>query len=148
MASRRDDYDRFTYETYTGPNMEKADKFPNFRDGDVEVVLTQTRIYQLHRSSLINASPTMRRLLADAHSAKLCSKAIKKGVVIRNRVDATVNADESGPGIVLAPVKLDEWGESKHGYPVGLSANENGLIVDPIYPVSVLQIPTLRRISG
>lgn len=80
----------------------------------------------------------MRRLLDEQYTAKLTSKAIKKGVVVRNKLVAIDNPepldDEPKAGRILEPVNLDSDGKAIDGKPPGLDL-ENGMAVPYIVTV-------------
>ena len=57
--------------------------FPDFTDGDVRIVLSGSRQYQLHSTVLKNISPVLSEQLHQNYAAKLCSKAIKRNVTTR-----------------------------------------------------------------
>ncbi|KAK5135590.1 hypothetical protein LTR08_005070 [Meristemomyces frigidus] len=110
----------------------KEDVFPAFKDGDTHITITGTRQYQLHSMILKSISPTFERVLAIEGPAKLTTKAIKRGAVIRNRLLMVINVDEYGTeSCVLEAIPLDDEGRSTIGNQVGLDL-ENGRVV-PAY---------------
>lgn len=140
--SRREQY-QLQYGAYAGPAQPKMGNFPFFKDGDVKIVITVARKYQLHSSILKANSPLMQRLLDDQFTAKLSKQAIKKGVVVRNKIHAVKNHGEDfiplDVGLILEPISLDNEGRAIDEEPVGLDL-ENGILVPPIYAVSPLMI--------
>lgn len=121
-----------------GPKKLDESKFPTFRDGDVKVVISGSRQYQLHKSILKNSSPLFRDLLSDENTAILTKKAKKKGGVVTNMIRAVVNEKpEHGQlPVVLLAVKLDEDGKTPSDMRLGLDL-ENGLMAPPVYTVSL-----------
>lgn len=109
-------------------------EFPIFSDGDVKIVITGGRTYQLHSTILKNSSPVMRALLPVENSAKLTTKAIKRGVVIRYRLNVVaypvIGADNTF-SYVLEPTLLDSDGKASHHATVPLHL-ENGRVTPPI----------------
>lgn len=90
---------------------EPVSEFPKFIDGDVKIVISGSRQYHLHSNILKNASFRFRHLLSASNVAVLSSKALKKGVVIRSRVDWKDVLDKSGElSVELHPVPLDSEG--------------------------------------
>lgn len=57
----------------------RIDDFPQYRDGDVSIVISSTRIYQLHSTILKRNSPYFEREL-DSAGARLTSKARQEGL--------------------------------------------------------------------
>jgi len=114
--------------------------FPIYKDGDVKIVISGARQYQLHSGILKSNSRMMRRLLDDEYTAKLSKAAVRKGVVVRNRLVAVENPDlderDGSIKLVLAVEQLDSEGRVIDGRPVGLDL-ENGLVVPAIYAVSL-----------
>lgn len=109
--------------------------FPLFKDGDVKIVITGSRQYQLHSNILRASSRTMLRLLDEQYTAKLTSKAIKKGVVVRNRLEAVNNPDlEPHVEVLLEPIHLDSDGKTLERKPIGLDL-ENGMPVPYVHTV-------------
>lgn len=112
--------------------------FPIYKDGDVKIVISGVRQYQLHSGVLKSNSRMMRRLLDEEYTAKLSKAAIRKGVVVRNRLVALDNSDlDARYGkikLVLAVEQLDSEGRVIDGKHVGLDL-ENGLVVPAIYAV-------------
>ncbi|KAK4540105.1 hypothetical protein LTR36_009770 [Oleoguttula mirabilis] len=110
----------------------QASAFPQFGDGDVRVVISGSRQYQLHSSVLKSISPTLRELLADQWGAKLNSKAIKRGITVRFRLLMVDNQEETGTIThVLEPIPVDEDGKPAVANAMSLDL-ENGRVVDPI----------------
>jgi len=112
--------------------------FPIYKDGDVKIVISGARQYQLHSGILKSNSRMMRRLLDDEYTAKLSKAATRKGVVVRNRL-VSVDNSELDPRygaikLVLGVEHLDSEGWVIDGRPVGLDL-ENGLVVPAIYAV-------------
>lgn len=136
MPSRREVYAAEFKPTF-GPSKLDESRFPTFRDGDVKIIISGGRQYQLHKSTLKNSSPRLQELLSDANTATLSNKAKKKGVVVTNILRASVNpcADEWNVATILEPVELDEEGRPISKQKVGLDL-ENGMTVPPVYIVS------------
>lgn len=78
-------------------------EFPRFNDGDVLVVLSQSRQYQLHSRTLRLHSAFFRRLLTEERATKLSSKARKEGVTATYRVELRLDngIDETHGKLVL-----------------------------------------------
>lgn len=80
----------------------------------------------------------MIELLDEQYTAKLTSKAIKKGVVVRNRLIAIDNSDPSDDdpkaARILEPVPLDSDGKPIAAKPIRLDL-ENGMAVPYIITV-------------
>jgi hypothetical protein len=57
----------------------RMDQFPKYDDGDVSIVVSSTRIYQLHSSVLRRNSPYFEKAL-EAPGARLTSKARQEGL--------------------------------------------------------------------
>ena len=120
-----------------GPPRLDESQFPKFRDGDVKIIITGARQYQLHKSILKNSSTLFHDLLADENTATLSKKAKKKGAVITNILRADIEAGEGGrPKITLKAIKLNEEGNPEKPMEVPLNI-ENGLVPSPVYVVSV-----------
>ena len=125
----------------------KPHNFPYFNDGDVKIIITGSRQYQLHSSILKIGSPVLSRLLDDHFTAKLNKAAIKKGVVVRNKLVAVKNTDPAFDiDLVLEPVKLDNEGKPLGGKTIGLDL-ENGMVVAPVYVVRSGQATTTSTFS-
>ena len=137
--SRRQHYE-MQYGKGFDPKKGSKSEFPNFHDADVKIIISGSRQYTLHSNILKEISPVMRELLADEYAAKLTSKAIKKGVTVRNRLVAVKNPqsnpDHAEIEIVLEPVILDSDGKPTNSEGIGLDL-ENGLVVPPVYIVSM-----------
>jgi len=83
----------------TTPKPSKAETFPNYKDGDVLLVLSQTRHYQLHSRTLRMHSKFFKDMLTDEKAAQLNSKARKEGNCVRYRLELELNSDdEQGVG--------------------------------------------------
>lgn len=112
-------------------------RFPHFHDGDVKIIITGSRQYQLHSTILKGASSLFRKLLSEENTATLSSKAKKKGVVITNVLRASIHRDDEDGSldIKLKSVKLDGDGRviAPQSIPLDL---ENGLSVPPELTVS------------
>lgn len=109
--------------------------FPIYADGDVKIVITGARQYQLHSSLLKRHSPVFMRLLDDAHAAQLSSKALRKGAVVRHRLIGISNPEMSSGSdveVLLQPVPLDSNGKTQNSSFVDLRL-ENGIVVLPVY---------------
>lgn len=61
----------------------QGSEFPRFSDGDVQVVISSTKIYQLHSATLRRASPFFANLLDSESPPGLCSPARKTGRTVR-----------------------------------------------------------------
>ena len=57
----------------------RVDDFPKYKDGDVSIVISSTRIYQLHSTILRRNSRYFEREL-DSPGARLTSKARQEGL--------------------------------------------------------------------
>lgn len=137
MPPRREVYGMEPKPTF-GPSKLDESKFPTFRDGDVLIIITGSRQYQLHKSILANCSPLFKKILSDEYTAVLPKKALKKGAVTTNMVFGVPNEGEDQdylPDITLAPVKVTEDGRHISDRNIGLDL-ENGMPVPPIYKVS------------
>jgi hypothetical protein len=78
----------------------QASQFPRFSDGDVQVVISSTKLYQLHSATLRRASPFFAYLLDSEPAAELCSPARKAGRSVRYRFElAKPVTPASGVGI-------------------------------------------------
>lgn len=112
-------------------------EFPKFKGADVKIIVSGSRQYELHSSVLRNASPLMKeKLLRDEYAAKLNSKAVKKGITIKYRLDLVKNPEcnENGSEVdhILKAVPLDEEGKASVSNPVALDL-ENGRAVNPTF---------------
>lgn len=70
--------------------------FPKFHDGDVMIVLSGGRVYQLHASVLRHSSELFARLLLEEYGVILSSRAKKEGMTIRYRLDWVGDGTETG----------------------------------------------------
>lgn len=103
--------------------------FPYFEDGDVHIIITGSRQYQLHSAVLRSNSPVLARLLNEDNAARLSSKAIKRGATVKFRIIMTDNtADDGGLPYTLKTVPLNEEGKPTEHRIVGLDL-ENGRVV-------------------
>jgi len=122
--------------------------FPIYKDGDVKIVISGARQYQLHSGVLKSNSRMMRRLLDEEYTAKLSKAAVRKGVVVRNRLVAMDNPQltprDGAIKLVLAVERLDSEGRVTDGRPVGLDL-ENGLVVPAIFAVSLYRDYSVRE---
>jgi hypothetical protein len=85
----------------------QASEFPRFSDGDVQVVISSTKIYQLHSATLRRASPFFAYLLDSEAPADLCSPARKAGRSVRYRFElARPVAPGSGVGVFQRTVGI------------------------------------------
>lgn len=85
--------------TTTSMPTTKGNAFPHFEDGDVSILLSASRSYQLHARTLRMHSPYFARLLLEDRAAKLSPKAKKEGVRIQYRIELALPAeDEEGVG--------------------------------------------------
>ena len=102
--------------------VEREDNYwPQFSDGDVLIIISGSRQYQLHSTMLKYASKNnlMKELLSDQNAARLTSKAIKRGAVIRYRlvgVPHNPGADGVNVSIILKAVELNDEGRPVDGY--------------------------------
>jgi hypothetical protein len=115
-----------------------ADRFPQFADGDVRVLLTSSRQYQLHSSVLRNASPLLRELLAKKNAAQLSNKAIRANIAVRHRLVLVENPDREDDAhdiaYIFRQVPLDTMGRpSKKNTPGVVLDLENGRRPLPIF---------------
>lgn len=76
-------------------NVPRQDEFPRFRDGDVSIVISLTRFYQLHSTVLKRNSPYFEREL-QVPGARLTSKARQEGLAAYRFELVTQNAQEIG----------------------------------------------------
>jgi hypothetical protein len=67
----------------------QGSEFPRFSDGDVQIVISSTKIYQLHSATLRRASPFFACLLDSDPPIDLCSPARKIGRTVRYRFELT-----------------------------------------------------------
>lgn len=120
--------------SFGGASQPSTTEFPVYSDADVRIIISGSRQYQLHSSILKNGSPTMRALLKDEIAAKLSSKAIKRGVTARFRLQLVedTDGDERKAQYVLKAVPLDEMGKAAVNVPIGLDL-ENGVTIDPMF---------------
>jgi len=85
--------------TTTSKSTNKGNSFPHFEDGDVTILLSASRAYQLHARTLRMHSPYFARLLLEDRAAKLSPKAKKEGVRTLYRIELRLPAeDEEGVG--------------------------------------------------
>ena len=85
----------------------QASDFPKFSDGDVQIVISSTKIYQLHSATLRRASPFFAYLLDCEPPADLCSPARKAGRSVRYRFELSrPAAHESGVGVFQRTVGI------------------------------------------
>ena len=84
-----DNHPSFSSITHAQPQkvFEKSNKFPKFRDGDVTLVLSTGRVYQLHAGVLRRSSEFFSKILTEENGAILTPKAKHAGVTIRYRLD-------------------------------------------------------------
>lgn len=103
--------------------------FPHFEDGDVHIIITGSRQYQLHSAVLRSNSPVLARLLNEDNAARLSNRAIRRGVTVRFRIIMTDRtARDGGPPYALKTVPLNEEGKPSEHQTVGLDL-ENGRVV-------------------
>ena len=69
-------------------------EFPKYLDGDVIIVITSTKTYQLHASILRRNSPFFAQLLTEQAAAHLLPRAVRAGVTVRYR--AELNRSSAG----------------------------------------------------
>ena len=81
----------------------KVNKFPNFRDGDVLVVISPRNTYQLHARTLRLHSPIFARMLSEENAAQLGSRAKKEGITTRWRIDLKLPPESAS--------EANGWGE-------------------------------------
>lgn len=78
----------------------QASEFPRFSDGDVQIAISSTKIYQLHSATLRCASQFFAYLLDSEAAADLCSPARKAGRSVRYRFELVrPGVHESGVGV-------------------------------------------------
>lgn len=123
--------------TMRGPGLNN--EFPKFEGADVKIIVSASRQYELHSSVLTNASPLMKEfLLTDENAARLSSKAIKKHVTTKWRLELIKNPGRNEDGsyvdYVLEPVLLNEDGKALASNVVSLEF-ENGRAVNPTFLV-------------
>lgn len=114
-------------------------KFPTFPDGDVKIIITGSRQYQLHKSILKNSSPLFQELLSDENTATLSSARAKlQDLVVTNMLRATTYKSEKDGklAVTLKAVKLDNEGCPISMEEIGLDL-ENGMVVPAVYTVCV-----------
>lgn len=101
----------------------KADQFPHFEDGDVMVLLSASRTYQLHSRTLRMHSPFFARLLTEERAAKLSPRAKKEGVKTYYRIELKLpGEDEEGVGKLNLRV-------SQHLSPLFFKLQESSLML-------------------
>ncbi|SMQ49419.1 unnamed protein product [Zymoseptoria tritici ST99CH_3D7] len=108
-------------------------QFPTYSDGDVKVIISSGRHYQLHSNFLRNSSPVLRKLLRDENAADLSSKAIKKNAV-RFQLTLTPNKrrrDNADIKHVFALTELDRNGRAIGGSTASIVESENGRAIEP-----------------
>ena len=124
----------------------RHDRFPEFRDGDVKLVITGSRQYKLHSGVLRNNSAVMREMVDERDAAPLDRKAQKNGITIRFKLVLVENPlypdgdDElSRIEYVFEAVPLDSNGQPAGKEPRGVGDGlENGRVVPEIFLVSLL----------
>lgn len=110
-----------------GAEETRPERFPFFPSGDVKIVVTDARQYQLHSSVLKNSSPLLERLLHPADAAQLTAKAVKAGVTTQYKLMVVESAAVDGRvDYVLEPVRLDPNGRPRDGNPRGVRAGFEG----------------------
>lgn len=72
--------------------------FPNYKDSDVLIVLSQTRQYRLHSHILRLHSDFFKEALTEDRAAQLSSRARKEGKAVRYRLDLELD-ERDGTGI-------------------------------------------------
>ena len=79
----------------------QASQFPRFSDGDVQVVVGPSQLYQLHSTILRRASPFFAQLLDCEPATELCAPARKAGRSVRYRFELAkpVTPGSGGVGI-------------------------------------------------
>ena len=124
--------------------------FPTFADGNLLIILSGSRQYQLHTSLLRPLSSRINSLCEVEGGAKLSKKAIKRGAVIRYRMLMTPGRDQredspssssstvQGPCVPfeLKTIPLDDDGKPNIPFFSGLDL-ENGRVVSPTILVSL-----------
>ncbi|KAF4548295.1 Hypothetical protein D9617_29g006710 [Elsinoe fawcettii] len=108
------------------PSAQPAQEGIRFSDGDVEVVLSALRRYQVHAQTLRRTSRLFGELL-EGDGATLSHRALKRGVTVRHRLVLT---KEDGVYSFVAEV-VDEEGRGQGGQGVGTAVESNHQ-VDPI----------------
>lgn len=124
-----------------------SDEFPDFAGGDVRIVLTTGRQYQLHASILRNGSTLMGRLLVASRAAVLSSRAVKAGATTRWKL-VLVSAPDEDTALQyrLSAVPLSDRGVEFRGSTTTIIVeNENGRVADPCFRVCY---PPYFPISG
>lgn len=77
----------------------KTNQFPHFEDGEVTILLSASRTYQLHARTLRMHSPYFARLLISERAAKLSPRAKKEGIKTLYRIELKPPAeDQEGVG--------------------------------------------------
>ncbi|CZT14905.1 uncharacterized protein RCC_00838 [Ramularia collo-cygni] len=112
-----------------------TDQFPEFEGGDVRVVLTTGRQYQLHASILRQHSRTMRDLLNPRTAIDLSSRAVRKGASTRWKMVLVPTDDEDAAlRFQLSIVPLTDSGVEPRGSTTTIVVeNENGRVSDPLF---------------
>lgn len=121
-------------------------EYPEFADGDVRVVLTTGRQFQLHSGILRNHSRVMRTLLSAGRAVKLSSRAVKAGASTRWKL-VLVHAEDEDAALrfELSNVTLNDRGVEPRGNMTSIVVeNENGRVSDPLFKV----FSTISPISG
>ncbi|KAF2843216.1 hypothetical protein M501DRAFT_1028033 [Patellaria atrata CBS 101060] len=114
-------------------------RFPNYRDGDVRIILSNTRKFQLHSDTLRNSCNLFRKLLTEDRAAPLSTKAKKDGVVVRYRLHMTERPPDDNDGNAntgrLQLVELDSNGKiaSKNTSVGVLTENDNGKVPNALF---------------
>lgn len=129
--------DDITFEPTLGQAEPERARFPDFPDGDVKIIISGARHFQLHKIILTGGSPTFRKLLSEEYTTELSKKAKKRGAVITNQLRPSETGGRNGlPEVILKPVKLNDEGRYTVKEKKGLDM-ENGLYVRPVYEVGV-----------
>ena len=81
--------------------------FPNFKDGDVLVVLSPNRTYNLHATMLRHSSNFFAGLIREETGAKLSSKAKNSGVKTRFYIELTITRGNYGFSSKVS--SIDDW---------------------------------------
>lgn len=103
------------------------DTFPDFEDADVQIVITSTRRYRLHSSTLRRSSALFESLITAENAADLTGKA-KKRNKIRWRLVLHPQVEPDGHEVyVFALDPINEDGQAT-GYPRPIQSNENGRV--------------------
>lgn len=109
--------------------------FPSYHDGDVQVIISGSRKYNLHSGVLRRSSTRFAELLDEERAPDLSHRARKKGKTTRFRIHLhkhSSSSSDSTDGYSLISTPIDSDGRPLRSNTVGLDL-ENGLSIPQIY---------------